>query len=227
MSNSDEGSIQFTVHDKSLTTNFMKKGYVGHQSEIGKTIGNAQCPFCNVLASFRQYGIGVKKSKMGRMLPIQCANCRSVLSVSTDKKRIYPAPGVNGLEELPDEIDKYYQESLRCLEANAPNGATTLYRKVINAVCIHYDITNVDENTSIYEMVNKLSEKGHIVETQRKALLATKDVGNDGAHMNDNDPTLERARQLKNLVDAVLQATIKVEQGIAAAREDHPNPHQE
>jgi hypothetical protein len=74
-------------------------------------------------------------------------------------------------------------------------------------------------------MIEALADGGHITEDHRQALLATKDAGADGAHINMNDPTSESAQRIKQLIDSVLSATVVVKQNVKKAREDHPNPH--
>lgn len=200
---------------------------IGYPNMTEKPVAQGRCPYCDALSTFNQAGRGYKSKEEGKMVGAFCTGCQSVLIIAVDGERLYPAPKLEGLDDLPEQIDTYYQEALRCLAADAPNGATTLFRKVINAVCLHYEVTDINENDDIYTMINRLSEEGYIVEMQRQALLATKDVGNAGAHINDNDPDIPQARRTKELVDAVLNATVKVDQNVAKAREDHPNPHQE
>lgn len=80
---------------------------------------------------------------------------------------------------------------------------------------------------TIYDMIDELEEEGHLNPKIRSALLAVKDIGNDGAHINENEPNLEQAHSIKGLIDSVLQSTILADQHIESAREDHPNPYAE
>ena len=61
------------------------------------------------------------------------------------------------------------------------------------------------------------------MEKLRRSLLAVKDLGNDGAHINENEPDMEQAIAIKDLIDAVLSATVIADQRIEYAREKHPN----
>jgi hypothetical protein len=140
---------------------------------------------------------------------------------------LLPAPQVEGIDDLPDSVDKYYQEALDCISAGAPNGATTLFRKTIHAVAMYYDIAEVNDSMNIYTMIKQLDEEGHINGKLRKSLLAVKDIGNDGAHINENEPDTEQALAIKELIDAVLQSTVVTDQRIEFAREQHPNEHTE
>ncbi|EFW90437.1 hypothetical protein ZOD2009_19013 [Haladaptatus paucihalophilus DX253] len=92
---------------------------------------------------------------------------------------------------------------------------------------MHYEIADMNSNKSIYGMVKKLNEEGHIPAKLRRSLLTVKDIGNDGAHINENEPDREQAEAIKGLIDAVLSATVLTDQQIEFAREKHPNPHAE
>ncbi|MGB2841416.1 MAG: DUF4145 domain-containing protein [Halobacteriota archaeon] len=111
---------------------------------------------------------------------------------------------LKGLEGLPGEIENYYQEGIRCISADAPNGAVTLFRKVIHAIGIHYDLAKKDDNKTLHKIIQELYNHGHIVEKLKDALLGVKDIGNDGAHINENEPDLEQALKIKHLIPAHL-----------------------
>lgn len=204
-----------------------RSSHFGGADLIGKDVATGTCPYCRHKVSFKQHSKRAKSSESGFMIALKCNSCGSISVYSKGSRQIFPDQDINAVEDLPEEIAEYYEEAIRCIEANAPNGAATVFRKVLNAVCVHYDITDVDDDTSFYDMINKLEEEGQITEKQRKALLATKDAGNDGAHINDNDPDLETAELLKDIIDSILLATIKADQNIEQVREEHPNPHQE
>lgn len=200
---------------------------IGFESNNGAVVARGDCPFCGAKSSFRQINTVMESELVGPMVPVSCDGCKSIITIETESELLHPSPQEQGLDDLPNEIDQYYQEGLRCLSANAPNGAATVFRKVIHAVCLHYDVADVDDNSSVYSMITSLSEEGVITENLRKSLLGVKDAGNDGAHINDNDPSMEQARNLKDIIDAVLTATVQVDQRVSHLREDHPNPHQE
>jgi hypothetical protein len=196
-------------------------------SGLERDVLTGTCPRCRTDVSFKKASYPSNHSELGMLIAIKCNPCGFISTYSLDADEIYPDPQIDSLDDLPERIDQYYQEAIRCIEANAPNGAATVFRKVLSAVCAHYDITDVDDDAGFYEMINTLNDEGHIVEKQRKALLATKDAGNDGAHLNANDPDIETAGYLKNIIDSILLATIKADQNIKDVRDKHPNPHQE
>lgn len=201
--------------------------FVGSSKCNDDLVARGKCPYCHDVVAFRQKSNRVKSEVNGYMVPLRCDGCSSLVITSIKDKNIIPAPSEEGLDDLPEDIDRYYSEGLRCIEANSPNGAAAVFRKTIESICTTYGVTDTDQNDDIYDMINKLAENGHITETHRKSLLALKDAGNDGAHLNDNDPTLEQVRNLREIIESVLTATIIAEQHLDTVRESHPNPHQE
>lgn len=176
-----------------------KSDRFGGSSLKGEIVAKGVCSFCDKNVAFRQVG------------------------TYESGDDLYPTHKIQGVDDIPDPIDQYYQEALNCLSVEAPNGAVTLFRKTIHAIAIHYDIAEVNESMGIYEMVNKLHGEGEINEKLRKSLLAVKDLGNDSAHINENEPDMSQAMAIKDLIDAVLSATIIVDQRIEYARKKHPN----
>lgn len=215
--------IRYTIRSDGIRNN----NHVGGGKKNGSIVARGKCPFCEIEVAFRQIGKGLNTSNSGEMVALHCDNCKGIVSCQIQENKIFPSAPVSGLDNLPDGIDSYYQEALRCISANAPNGAATVLRKVIHSVCLYYGVAEVDSNSTIYDMIQTLAEEDHITETLRQSLLGIKDAGNDGAHINENDPTLEQARNMKEIIDAVLTATVIADQKVETLREDHPNPHQE
>lgn len=178
---------------------------IGEVDSDKKVVLRGRCPYCNDRATYRQLTYGLKSSKItGKTVPLQCEGCSSIVAYSIPQGKIYPAPMLKGLEGLPGEIEKYYLEGIRCISADAPNGAVTLFRKVIHAIGIHYDLAKKDDNKTLYKIIQELYNHGHIVEKLKDALLGVKDIGNDGAHINENEPDLEQALKIKHLIPAHL-----------------------
>jgi hypothetical protein len=161
------------------------------------------------------------------MIAVQCNSCNSIATLAVSDKKLHPAPDHELIDGLPEDVDRYYRDAFRSLKADAPNGAAATFRKVFNAVCVHYEVTDVEDDDSFYDMIEALADADHITEQLRESLLVAKDAGADGAHINENDPTIETAWRIKELVDAVLNATIVAEVNVEKAREKHPNPYED
>jgi len=184
---------------------------INNHSAYNQVVLKGTCSFCGDKVTFRQRSYdGLKASDIVKsvMIPVQCEGCHSLLIYSNNEKKLYPTPMLPCLNELPEEINQYYTEGVKCISADSPNGAVTLFRKVIHALGIHYGIAKKNDSKNLYTIVKELHEKGHIVKKIKDALLGVKDIGNDGAHINENEPDLEQAIKLKQLIDVVLNSTV-------------------
>lgn len=199
--------------------------------DVGKfTISNAvvirgKCPHCNDRVTFRQIdGCVYSRVFKDNSVSVCCEGCSSISVFLLNKNKLYPSPRLDSIKDLPEEIDKYYQEGIRCISADSPNGAVTLFRKAIHSIGIYYDIAKINDDKDLYGIINELHNKGHITRKIRDSLLVIKDIGNDGAHINENEPDMEQAQVLKKLIDMILLSTIITDSSIEFARQKHPKP---
>lgn len=171
--------------------------WVGNHEAHNVAVARGACPFCDIITSFRQIGDQEESKIHGRMVACRCDACHSIVSIRISDGSVYLAPRVSRVNDLPEEINKYYQEAIRCIAADGPNGAVTLFRKVIHALALHYEIAEKGTTMSIYDMVNKLDEEGKVCSNLRRSLLDINDIGNDGAHINNNEPDIEQAMAIE------------------------------
>lgn len=177
--------------------------YNNPQQYGGQNIISGICPFCGQSSGFKING-----QKSGETLPLKCDNCDKNVIWLYEKFLVLPVAKPNSLLNLPQDIDHYYQEALNCIAALSPNGAATLFRKLIHQVGIHYEVAKSNDNTSLMGIVEKLAEEGHINSKLVEALKRVKDLGNDGAHVNENEPDMNQIYLVKSLIDSFLQATV-------------------
>ena len=59
-----------------------------------------------------------------------------------------------------------------------------------------------------YKIIEELHANGHIIEKLKNALIGIKDIGNDGAHINDNEPDIGQATKIRHLIDTILKNTV-------------------
>ncbi|HSU72220.1 MAG TPA: DUF4145 domain-containing protein [Candidatus Binatia bacterium] len=194
-------------------------GSAGSQNSI---VARGSCPFCTDKVTFRQITYNDPESIIeGRMVAVRCEGCNSILSLSIDTNKLHPSPRIKGILGVPSAIERYYQEGLRCISVDAPNGAATLFRKAIHQLGIHYGVATKNDKKELYEIIKELHAKEHIPGKLKEALLGMKDVGNDGAHVNENEPDLVQAMKLKALLETVLNSTVISDQNLAYIKEKH------
>jgi len=199
---------------------------VGHHQRTDTIVARGKCTFCKSKASFRQLA-KVRDSKIiGKNIPVICEGCQTFALVSISDARLLPSDD-KGLDDLPSQIAAPYNEAITCMEAGAEHAACTMWRKVVQAVCVYYNVADIDDNAQIYSMIEDLAEEGHITDKHREGLLAVKDIGNDGAHVNENKPDQKQAQILRDIVGSLLNATVVAEQYIEEARDIRPNEYAE
>lgn len=215
--------IEFTQS----TDGIRQSGNVGQNKLRDENVAKGICPFCTHQSRFFQVGTGRYSDLKEEMVALGCGGCNSIFSASIEKSQIFPKPTPAKISGVPDSVDQYYDEAIDCIGANAPNAAAAMFRKVIEAVCEEYGVTEIKLDDDIYDMIQKMADEGHITEEHRQGLLALKDAGNDGVHLNDNDPDLEDAQKLQNLVESVLTATVVARHRVQETREAFPNPYED
>jgi len=219
-------AVEFKGRENPDLDLFGRNNSLGGSNLSGKVVATGDCPFCDVRSSLTQIGTGKMSAIHGPMIAVECNSCSSVAALAVADQELHPPSDHELIDGLPEDIDRYYRDAFRSLKADAPNGAAATFRKVFNAVCIHYEVTDIEDDDSFYDMIEALADADHITEHLRKSLLVMKDAGADGAHINENDPTIETAWRIKELVDAVLNATVVAEMNVEKAREEHPNPYE-
>jgi hypothetical protein len=182
----------------------VNQGYYNNPSAYqGQNMISGICPYCSQSSGFKING-----TMTGDTVPLKCDNCDKNVIWDYNNRIVLPVAKPNCLMGLPDDINLYYQEALNCIAALAPNGAATLFRKLIHQVGIHYKVAKINDNTSLMGIVEKLKKEGHINKKLVEALRRVKDLGNDGAHVNENEPDMGQIYVVKNLIDSFLQATV-------------------
>jgi len=187
--------MKYTITDADI--------YRNQSIHNGRNMVSGLCPFCQQSSGFKING-----APSSNTVPIKCDNCGKNVIWDNQTCTILPSARENSLAGLPEDINHYYQEALNCMTALAPNGAATLFRKLIHQVGIHYGVAKVNDDISLMGIVEKMETEGHINKKLVEALRRVKDLGNDGAHVNKNEPDMDQIIIVKNLIDSFLQATV-------------------
>ena len=74
---------------------------------------------------------------------------------------------------------------------------------------------------TLYKLIQELYDQEHIVKKLKDALIGVKDIGNDGAHINENEPDIEQALKIKHLIDTVLNSTILCDSNLEFVKGKH------
>ena len=103
------------------------KDAIGQGHKVNEVILGGICSFCEQAVTFRQIGTYTVINGNEQVVAVKCEGCNALQIFSVSKSKMYPRSSISGIKSLPPEIEKYYEEALRCLSADCPNGAMTLF----------------------------------------------------------------------------------------------------
>lgn len=115
-------------------------------------------------------------------------------------KLIHQFPTKEGTthESIPDDIAESYKQGTRCINANAPIGAVTCFRRSLQQICKNKNTTKNKLDDQIDEvMPDSLKDVAHEIRLW----------GNFGAHPDDfiTDVTKDDAEEIKDFIDSVFE----------------------
>jgi hypothetical protein len=96
------------------------------------------------------------------------------------------------VEHLPEDVEGYYRDAIRVLEAGVPDAAAVQLRRTLEAAAAHFGITS----GALVKRIEKLIDEGLITRGFGDVLTHIRLVGNVGAHAGDekvDDATARRA----------------------------------
>jgi len=112
-----------------------------------------------------------------------CPNCNSPNMQDDEKNNIIsPLPGIE-IKNLPEQIEKTYNETRKCMQTVCFNAAIMLMRKMI----MHIAVEEGDsEGKSFVEYVNFLCDEGIVPKKSRSKAESIRNLGNSANHEVEN-----------------------------------------
>jgi len=179
----------------------------------GDFVTRYQCPYCEVDTPTQE--VYTRSDNLGSFFHlVKCmnVNCKketifvyegaSVPMSVTDipVKLIHQFPTKEGTthESIPDDIAESYKQGVRCLNANAPIGAVTCFRRSLQQICKNKNTTKKDLNDQIDEVIPvPLKDIAHEIRLW----------GNFGAHPDDfiKNVTKDDAEEIKDFIDSIFE----------------------
>jgi Domain of unknown function (DUF4145) len=153
------------------------------------------CPWCGLRdahfqlhiaeAGAGRHGGGTRYWSM-----VSCPRCGGAVTVETagphDQSgrvlNVYPEAGADlRVEHLPEDVEGYYRDAIRVLEAGVPDAAAVQLRRTLEAAAAHHGI----DSGPLVQRIKKLIDAGHITTDFGTVLDHIRQVGNVGAHATD------------------------------------------
>jgi hypothetical protein len=167
------------------------------------------CPHCNVLAQMNILSNHYDEAMRMNFRVYYCENCRKHIfrsikrvrsgNIFSDEGLIHQYPSELELvdDAVPNEVSKLYKEGIRCINAEAPNGAMTCFRKALQVICIK---KGANPSNELWEQIDSVLSK-RVLELSTEI----RKWGNIGAHLDRivPDPTSEQAKQVKDFFEII------------------------
>jgi hypothetical protein len=120
------------------------------------------------------------------------------------------------VHHLPADVERYYRDAIRVLEAGVPDAAAVQLRKTLEAAAAHHKVTT----GTLVERIRKLIEAGLITTDFAKVLDHVRVVGNVGAHASDEHVDEEAARRALRFTTQVLRNLFEIPEELRAIDEE-------
>ena len=107
---------------------------------------------------------------------------------------------------LPPEVESYYRDAIRVLQAGVPDAAAVQLRRTLEAAAARYDI----KSGNLVQRIEKLIERGLITQDFARVLDHIRQVGNVGAHATDERVDEETASRALRFTTQVLRNLFEI-----------------
>jgi hypothetical protein len=140
---------------------------------------------------------------------LSCPRCCGFIALETNEPGAppeivtqFPEAGAEvNVEHLPPDVEGYYRDAIRVLEAGVPDAAAVQLRRTLEAAASHHGV----KSGSLVERIKKLIKAGKITTEFGEVLDHIREVGNVGAHATDANVDEETARRALRFTTQVLR----------------------
>jgi hypothetical protein len=177
------------------------------------------CPWCGLRDAEmnfinRDVEIVTRDGSRARMWTIlSCPRCAAPTMFETlgghgrDIIGAYPQPDAEArVAHLPDDVERYYRNAIRVLEAGVPDAAAVQLRKTLEAAAARHGINK----GALVQRIEGLIKNGLITPEFSQVLDHVRQVGNVGAHAGDEHVDEETARRALRFTTQVLRNLFEI-----------------
>jgi len=160
------------------------------------------CPHCKTKSKFDT--ITYSGSQYNGHFILQCQNCDEIIYLLTKENKeyfVYPFVGIDPPFVVNDSFDKSYKEGIACLNVGAPLSAVAMFRRCSQIIS---EDKGAKDNV-LYDKVNSLIEVGTLKGMFEEIADIIREVGNDGAHPNKFEPSLQDAKDVLGFLNLLIE----------------------
>lgn len=173
------------------------------------------CPYCHrhtslqgAPAAFRDaYGTTTYSTALWKQSEYSfwwigiCNNCHNPVLVQNSGKEVYPRPLPSPTDErIPDNIRKDLIEAKICFSVQAYRGCAVMARRVMQTTCLDKGAKKKD----LVDQLHELQDAGIITKDIKEWADVVRWVGNDAAHPNKDEVTMEDGQDILKLAEQFL-----------------------
>jgi hypothetical protein len=165
------------------------------------------CPSCHKSTHLTVRATYDKPNTVIRYDIAECNSCNFQVLVVRQRQsgnisRVYPAPLPRATDpRIPEAVKNDFDEALLCLSVGAVRGAAILARRAVQTICKDQGATKKD----LKDKIDELFEKNIVTASLKDWGHEVRIVGNDAAHPNDVDVTLEDAEEIIDLLESLCE----------------------
>lgn len=186
-----------------------------------------QCGWCGVrdvaMTKVTNYLDAQKADGISRhWVALTCPRCGGATVIETNEHRELPHRALTvlpeaeadvnlGVSHLPDDVQEYFRDSVRAMQADLPDAAAVQMRRTLEAAAAHFDDEegNRIDNGPLVQRIQRLVAAGLLTSQFGDAVHHVRQLGNLGAHAGDvrlNEAQARRAlsfttQTLRNLFE--------------------------
>ncbi|GFG77917.1 DUF4145 domain-containing protein [Mycobacterium paragordonae] len=159
---------------------------------------------------------------------LQCPDCGRLTIVEhtipgTTPREIgaYPADAdlKHHIRHLPEDVDRYFNDARRVLDAGVPDAAAVQLRRTLEAAAAHFEV----QGRNLVGRIRSLIEQGFVTRQFGEALHDIRMVGNLGAHATDQRVDEAAAQRVMNFTTLLLRNLFEVPGELLAAAPEAEN----
>jgi hypothetical protein len=123
------------------------------------------------------------------------------------------------ISDLPDDVESYFRDAVRVLQAGVPDAAAVQLRRTLEAAAEHFGI----DSGTLGQRIKKLIDDGLITKQFGDVLGHIRKLGNLGAHATDERIDEPSARTALMFTTQVLRNLFEIPAELARAAGQEPD----
>lgn len=110
------------------------------------------------------------------------------------------------VRHLPEDVQGFYSDAFRVLQAGVPDAAAVQLRKTLEAAAAHKGI----KEKNLFESIRKLVDEGYVTLDFKDVMTHIRKIGNSGAHYTDVRLTAAEVERSLRFTTQVLRNLFEV-----------------